>query len=69
MTFFSVCFKSNSINSIFNSDGESVERNSREDKFWAPLMHRDFTVSEVFYEVHMTHVLRSARIINVVAQW
>ena len=49
------------------SNRTSDLRNPRSDAL--PLMHRDFTVSEVFYEVHMTHVLRSARIINVVAQW
>ena len=30
-----------------------------------PLSHRDSTVSEVFYEVHMTRVLHTARISNV----
>ena len=30
-----------------------------------PLSHRDSTVSEVYYEVHMTRVLRTARISNV----
>ena len=30
-----------------------------------PLSHRDSTVSEVYYEVHMTHVLHTARISNV----
>ena len=30
-----------------------------------PLSHRDTTVSEVNYEVHMTHVLNTARIGNV----
>ena len=29
-----------------------------------PLSHRDSTVSEVYYEVHMTRVLHAARIIN-----
>ena len=28
------------------------------------LNHRDFTVSEVYYEVHMTRVLHTARISN-----
>ena len=27
-----------------------------------PLSHRDPTVSEVYYEVHMTHILHTARI-------
>ena len=30
-----------------------------------PLSHRDSTVSEVYYEVHMTHVLHTARISSV----
>ena len=30
-----------------------------------PLSHRDSSVSEVYYEVHMTHVLHTARISNV----
>ena len=30
-----------------------------------PLNHRDFTVSEVYYEVHMTRVLHTARMNNV----
>ena len=30
-----------------------------------PLSHRDSTVSEVYYEVHMTRILRTARISNV----
>ena len=30
-----------------------------------PLSHRDFTVSEVYYEVHMTRVLHTARISNI----
>ena len=30
-----------------------------------PLSHRDSTVGEVFYEVHMTRVLHTARISNV----
>ena len=30
-----------------------------------PLSHRDSTVSEVYYEVHMTHILHTARIRNV----
>ena len=30
-----------------------------------PLSHRDSTVSEIFYEVHMTHVLHTAKISNV----
>ena len=30
-----------------------------------PLSHRDSTVSEVSYEVHMTHVLHAARNTNV----
>ena len=30
-----------------------------------PLSHRDSIVSEVYYEVHMTHVLHTARISNV----
>ena len=30
-----------------------------------PLSHRDFTVREVYYEVHMTHALHTARISSV----
>ena len=30
-----------------------------------PLSHRDSAVSEVYYEVHMTRVLHTARISNV----
>ena len=30
-----------------------------------PLSHRDSTVSEVYYEVHMTRVLHTAKISNV----
>ena len=30
-----------------------------------PLSHRDSTVSEIYYEVHMTRVLHTARISNV----
>ena len=30
-----------------------------------PLSHRDSTVSEVCYEVHMTHILHTARVSNV----
>ena len=30
-----------------------------------PLNHRDSTVSEVYFEVHMTRVLHNARISNV----
>ena len=30
-----------------------------------PLSHRDSTVTEVYYEVHMTRVLHTARISNV----
>ena len=30
-----------------------------------PLSHRDSTVSEVYSEVHMTHILHTARISNV----
>ena len=30
-----------------------------------PLSHRDFTASEVYYEVHMTRVLYTARISDV----
>ena len=30
-----------------------------------PLSHRDSTVSEIYYEVHMTHVLHTAKISNV----
>ena len=30
-----------------------------------PLSHRDSTVSEVYYEVHITRVLHTARISNV----
>ena len=30
-----------------------------------PLSHRDSTVSEVYYKVHMTRVLHTARISNV----
>ena len=30
-----------------------------------PLSHRDSTVSKVYYEVHMTRVLHTARISNV----
>ena len=30
-----------------------------------PLSHRDSTVSEVYYEVHMTRILHTARISNV----
>ena len=30
-----------------------------------PLSHRDFKASAVYYEVHMTHVLHTARISNV----
>ena len=30
-----------------------------------PLSHRDSTVSEVYYKVHMTSVLHTARISNV----
>ena len=30
-----------------------------------PLSHRDSTVSEVYYEVHMTRVLHTSRISNV----
>ena len=30
------------------------------------LSHRDSTVSEVYYVVHMTHVLHTARISNIV---
>ena len=30
-----------------------------------PLSHRDFTVREVYYEVHITRILHTARISNV----
>ena len=30
-----------------------------------PLSHRDSTVTEVYYEVHKTHALHTARISNV----
>ena len=30
-----------------------------------PLSHRDSTVREVYYKVHMTHILHTARISNV----
>ena len=30
-----------------------------------PLSHRDSAVSKVYYKVHMTHVMRTARISNV----
>ena len=30
-----------------------------------PLSHRDSTVSEIYYEVHMTRVLPTARISNI----
>ena len=30
-----------------------------------PLSHRDSTVSEIYYEVHMTHVLPTDRISNI----
>ena len=30
-----------------------------------PLSHKDSTVSEVYYEIHMTRVLHTARINNV----
>ena len=30
-----------------------------------PLSHRDFTVREVYYEVHITRVLHTARISNI----
>ena len=30
-----------------------------------PLSHRDSTVSEIYYEVHMTHVPHTAKISNV----
>ena len=30
-----------------------------------PLSHRDSTVSKVYYEVHMTHILHTARVSNV----
>ena len=30
-----------------------------------PLSHRDFTVREVYYEVHITRILHTARISNI----
>ena len=42
---------------------ESDPRIPRSDAL--PLSHRDSTVSEVYYEVHMTRVLHTARISNV----
>ena len=32
-----------------------------------PLSHRDSTVGEVYYKVHMTHVLHTTRISNVIS--
>ena len=32
---------------------------------YLPLSHRDFTVSQVYYEVHMTRVIHTAKISNV----
>ena len=38
---------------------------NRTSKLALSLSHRDSTVSEVYYEVHMTSVLHTARISNV----
>ena len=46
-----------------NSESPSDLRISRSDVL--SLSHRDSTVSEVYYKVHMTHVLHTARISNV----
>ena len=48
---------------ILSSHEESNLRNPRSDALL--LSHRDSTVSVVYYEVHMTHVLHTARISNV----
>ena len=48
---------------ILSSHEESNLRNPR--SVALPLTHRDSTVSVVYYEVHMTRVLHTARISNV----
>ena len=48
---------------ILSSHEESNLRNPRSDAL--PLSHGDSTVSVVYYEVHMTRVLHTARISNV----
>ena len=45
------------------SPHEELNRIPRSDA--PPLSHRNSTVSEVYHEVHMTHVLSTARISNV----
>ena len=56
-----------SVRQIKNSDPheESNLRPSDLRSDALPLSHRDSTVSEVYYEVHMTRVLHTARISNV----
>ena len=44
-------------------NGTSDHRIPRSDAL--PLSHKESTVSEVYYEVHMTHVLHTTRISNV----
>ena len=48
---------------ILSPHQESNLRTLRSDGL--PLSHKDSTVSDVFYEVHMTRVLQTARISNV----
>ena len=55
---------------VTSKDKEKVPRNRTSDlriprSDALPLSHRDSTVSEVYYEVHMTRVLHTAGISNV----
>ena len=44
-------------------NGTSDPRIPRSDAL--PLSHKDSTMSEVYYEVHLTHILHTARISSV----
>ena len=48
---------------LFTSVGQIENSESPSDS--SSLSHTDFTVSEVYYEIHMTRVLHAARINNV----
>ena len=50
---------------VLSPHEESSLRPSYSALRYLPLSHRDFTVSQVYYEVHMTRVIHTAKISNV----
>ena len=50
---------------VLSPHEESILRPSYSALWYLPLSHRDSTVSQAYYEVHMTRVLHTAKISNV----